>query len=349
MAAGSARAHPPAGRGRSAQTPTQIPPRGWKEVAWRVKDEIDRDNMSIIAAGCAFYALLALFPGITALVSIYGLVADPATVEQQMASIQGVLPQAAFEIIQGQAHAVATTGSTALSWGAVIAILLALYSASAGIRTLFTALNIAYEEEEQRGFVRFYLVSLVFTLAAIVFVVMGLTVIVGVPNLLKVLPLGPAGEWLIRAASWLLLLCGIAVGLALIYRFGPSRAPARWRWLTPGSIVAAVLWLLASLLFSVYAANFGSYNETYGALAGVIILIMWLYISAFVVLLGAEINSELELQTERDTTTGPEEPKGQRQAFAADHTADDRQRREQRAESAAESASRDAQKKKRRR
>jgi membrane protein len=243
---------------------------------------------------------------------------------------------------------VASAGSTALSWGAALAIALALYSASAGIRTLFTALNVAYEEDEDRGFFRFYLISLLFTLAGVIAVVIGLAVIVGVPNILKLLPLGPLGEWVVRGASWLLLLVGIMIGLALIYRFGPSRAPANWRWLTPGSIVASVLWLLASLLFSFYAANLGSYNETYGALGGVIILLMWLYISAFVVLLGAEINAELELQTEHDTTTGPELPKGQRHAFAADHTADDRDRREARAEQAAEQVSREVKKEGRR-
>jgi membrane protein len=310
--------------GRHAESPTEIPARGWWEVLKRVMAETSADNMSIIAAGCAFYALLALFPAITALLSIYGLVVDPATIERQLSGIADVAPKEAFDIIQGQAHQVASGGRTALGWSAGLAILLALYSAASGVKTLFEALNIAYEQEESRGFVRLNAVALLFTLAAIVGLPIGLAVIVGVPAVLHALPLGPATEWLIRIVSWVILLAIVVGGLAVVYRFGPARAPARLRWLTPGSMAAAVLWLLASLAFSYYAAHFGSYNQTYGALGGVIILLMWLWISAYVILLGAELNSELELQTARDTTTGQPRPEGERGAYAADHTAGER-------------------------
>ncbi|MDF1586608.1 YihY/virulence factor BrkB family protein [Marinimicrococcus flavescens] len=309
-----------AAQARRAESPAQIPSGGWKAVLWRVKDEISRDNVSIVAAGCAFYALLALFPAITATVSIYGLVADPAQVEQHLAGLQGVVPQAAFEMIREQVHKVASGGGTALGWGAALSILLALWSASAGIKTLFTALNIVYEEEEDRGFIRFNATALLFTLAAIVGVIAGLGVIVVVPAVLGQVPLGPLGDWAVRIGSWLAMLVLVVAGLAMMYRFGPSRAPASWRWISPGSMAAAVLWLVASAAFSFYAANFASYNETYGALGGVIILLMWLWISAFVVLLGAELNSELELETSRDTTTGRPQPMGQRGAFGADRT-----------------------------
>ena len=310
--------------GRTAELPTEIPPRGWWDVLMRVKDEIAKDNMSIIAAGCGFYALLALFPGISALVAIYGLVADPAQIEQQMASMQGVVPEQAFGIIRDQVHAVAAAGSTALGWGAALAIALALYSASAGVKSIFEALNIAYEEEESRNFLVYNLTALAFTLATIVALVVGLIVIVGVPIVLSYLPLGPLAEWGVRIVSWLILLALVAVGIGMLYRFGPSRAPATWKWVTPGSILATLLWVLASIAFSIYAAKFGSYNETYGALGGVIVLLMWLYLSAFSILIGAELNSELELQTERDTTTGPAVPRGQRSAYAADHVHDER-------------------------
>lgn len=310
--------------GRHADRPTDIPAQGWKEVLFRVKDEISKDNMSIIAAGCAFYALLALFPAITALVSIYGIVADPGQIEQQLNALEGVVPQEAFTIIRDQLHSVVTSGNTALGWGAALAILLALYSASAGIKSLFEALNIAYEEEETRGFIRYNLTALGFTLAAVVGVAIGLGVIVGVPAIVEYLPFGVLGEWLVRILSWVVLFILVAGGLAVIYRLGPSRAPANWRWVSPGSIAATVLWLIASLAFSFYAANFASYNETYGALGGVIILLMWLWISAYVVLLGAELNSELELQTKHDTTTGEPVPMGQRDAYVADHTAEER-------------------------
>jgi membrane protein len=268
--------------------------------------------------------MLALFPAITALVMIYGFVADPAQVEQQMTGLRDVMPQEAFGIVQEQAHSVASRGATTLGWGALLAILLALYSASAGVKSLFEALNIAYEEEESRGFIRYNLTALLFTLAAVVAVAIGLGVIVGVPALVRHLPLGPFGEWAVRLVSWALLLAFVIFGLAVIYRFGPSRAPADWRWITPGSIAAAALWLAASLGFSFYAANFASYNETYGTLGGVIILLMWLWISVYVIIMGAELNSELEMQTEQDTTTGEPRPKGERQAYVADHDAGDR-------------------------
>ena len=312
--------------GRRAHSPTQIPPRGWWEVLKRVWDQVGRDNMSIVAAGCAFYAMLALFPAVTALVSIYGLVADPAQVGQQVEALRGYLPDQAVELIGAQAQQVASGGATVLGWSAAIAIVLALWTASSGVRTLFTALDIAYEEEESRSLIGFYATGLAFTLAAILAVVIGLTVIIGVPTALSYLPLGPAAGWAVRIVSWLILLSLLILGLAMIYRFGPSRAPANWRWLTPGAMVASTLWLLASVAFSFYVANFDSYNETYGTLGGVIILLMWLYISAFVILLGAELNAELELQTERDTTTGPTRPMGQRDAYVSDHTAETRRR-----------------------
>jgi membrane protein len=312
--------------GTDARSPTRIPARGWKAILWRVKDEISNDNISVIAAGCAFYGLFALFPAITALVSIYGIVADPAAVESQLQSVQEVVPGAAFEIIANQTHSVASHGATALGWSAAIAIAIALYSASAAVKSIFDALNIAYEETERRSFIHYQLAAIGFTLAGIVFVIVGLAVIVGVPALLRYLPLGAHIEWAVRIASWTILFCLVVLGIGLTYRFGPARAPANWRWLTPGALAAAVLWILASLGFSYYASHFGSYDQTYGALGGVIILLFWLWISNFVVLRGAELNSELELQTSEDTTTGPPQPKGRRDAYVADHVAGDRAR-----------------------
>jgi len=293
-------------------------------VLQRVWGEVGKDNMSIIAAGCAFYALLALFPAITALVAIYGLVADPAIIEQQISTLGAVMPKEAVDLLNVQAHAVAATGPTKLSWGAALALLLALYGATSGVKTLFEALNIAYEQEERRGFLRLNLAAFAFTLAAVVGVATAIAVIVGVPAALRFLPLGPLAAWAVRIVSWLLLAALVVVGIGLLYRFGPSRAPARWRWITPGSLAAAGLWLAASVAFSFYAARFGAYNQTYGALGGVIILLVWLWLGAFAVLLGAELNAELELQTGGDTTTGAPLPKGERDAYVADHTAAER-------------------------
>jgi len=307
--------------GRGADSPTAIPPRGWLEVLQRVWGEVGKDNMSIIAAGCAFYALLALFPAITALVAIYGLVADPAIIEQQISTLGAVMPKEAVDLLNVQAHAVAATGPTKLSWGAALALLLALYGATSGVKTLFEALNVAYEEDETRSFVRLNLTAFAFTVVAVIGVAVMIAMIVGLPTVLDYLPLGQLGEWLVRIGSWVLLFALVLLGLALLYRFGPSRAPASWRWLTPGSLLATTLWLAASVAFSLYVGKFAAYNQTYGTLGGVVVLLMWLYISAFVILLGAELNAEAELQTKEDTTTGPPAPMGSRQAYAADHTA----------------------------
>lgn len=312
--------------GRRARSPIEIPARGWWAVLKRVWDQVNRDNMSIVAAGCAFYALLSLFPAVTALVSVFGIVADPGEIQRQLESLRGVLPGEAVDLVAAQARQVASGSTGALGWSALIALALALYTASSGIRTLFTALNIAYEEEESRGLVHFYLLALLFTLGGVLAVVVGLGVIVGVPVALGFLPLGPLADWGVRIASWLVLLLGTVSALGLVYRFGPSRSAASWRWLTPGSLLATALWLLASALFSWYAANFGSYNQTYGTLGAVVILLMWLYISAFAILLGGELNAELELQTTHDTTTGAPRPMGSRGAYAADHTPETRRR-----------------------
>ena len=321
------RSSSPEAPGRDADSPAVIPPRGWLEVLRRVWDEIGKDNMSIIAAGCAFYALLALFPAITALVAIYGIVADPGTIEQQISALGGVVPKEALDLLNTQAHAVAAAGPTKLGRGAALALLIALYSATSGVKTLFEALNIAYEEEETRSFLRLNISAFGFTVVAVIGVAAAIAVIVGLPVLLAYLPLGPLGEWLARIGFWILLVAMLLCGLALLYRFGPSRAPANWRWVTPGSLTAATLWLASSVAFSLYVAKFATYNQTYGTLGGVVILLIWLYISAFVILLGAELNAEAELQTQRDTTTGPPMPMGRRQAYVADHTPEQRRRR----------------------
>ena len=321
--------------GRGADSPTAIPPRGWLEVLQRVWGEVGKDNMSIIAAGCAFYALLALFPAITALVAIYGLVADPAIIEQQISTLGAVMPKEAVDLLNVQAHAVAATGPTKLSWGAALALLLALYGATSGVKTLFEALNVAYEEDETRSFVRLNLTAFAFTVVAVIGVAVMIAMIVGLPTVLDYLPLGQLGEWLVRIGSWVLLFALVLLGLAVLYRFGPSRAPASWRWLTPGSLLATTLWLAASVAFSLYVGKFAAYNQTYGTLGGVVVLLMWLYISAFVILLGAELNAEAELQTKQDTTTGPPVPMGSRQAYAADHTAEQRRRAEHKSAEAA--------------
>jgi membrane protein len=307
-----------AARGRAADTPKEIPASGWRDVLWRVKDETARDNLSLVAAGVAFYALLAIFPAIAATVSIYGLLVDPQTVSEQLAATSQVLPEEARSIIDEQLTRVASSAPTALGLGALVSLLLALWSANKGTQSLIAALNIVYDEREKRGFVRLTLISLGLTLAIILFVIVGLAAIAALPALLGNLGLPEEVRRLAGWLRWPLLGLGFVTGLAVLYRFAPSRNEPRWRWVTWGAVLATVLWLLGSALFSWYVANFGAYNETYGSIGAVAVLMMWFWLSALIVLLGAELNAEMEHQTSRDTTRGPERPMGERGAYVAD-------------------------------
>lgn len=306
------------GRGRSAQSPKDIPRRGWRDILWRVKDQIRKDRLSIIAAGVAFYGLLAVFPALIALVAIYGLVADPQQVETHVAALGSLLPPQAADILLGQLHDLVQTDSAALGAGAIGGLLLALWSASAGVRTLMEALNVAYDEEETRGFVRFYGTALLLTLAAIVGAVVAIGIVVAVPVVTKFLGLGSLLEGIVSYARWPVAALAVMLGLAVMYRFGPSRDGPRWAWVSWGAVIATLLWIAGSALFSLYVTRFGNYNETYGSMGAVVILLMWFLLSSYAVLIGAEVNAEMERQTRKDTTGGSPEPRGKRGAYAAD-------------------------------
>ena len=306
-------------RGRSAERPSEIPAPGWRDILWRVWAQIGHDNVSIIAAGVAFYAILAVFPAITAFVSLFGLFADPAAVQEQFANLEGMIPAEAWTLLNDQLSAVLSAEAQSLGIGALVGLLIAFYSAGAGVRALMTALNIAYNEEEKRSFVRFYLIAFLFTIGIAVLGVLSIGIIVAVPVVVNLVELGPLAGAVIKIAPWVALGAVVTVSLGALYRYGASRAGPKTRWVSWGALVATLLWIGASLLFSVYVANFGSYNQTYGALAAVVVLLMWLWISAYIVLLGAEFNAEMEHQTERDTTTGAPRPLGERGAYVADH------------------------------
>ncbi len=311
----------PGARGEYADSPSDIPPRGWRQVLWRVKDEVSGDNISIVAAGVAFYSLLAVFPALAAMVMVYGLFADPADVQRQLEPLKDVIPPDAFDILNGQLSAVASKGSQPLGFGLILTIGLSLWSATAGVKALFAAMNIAYEEKETRNFLKFNAVALLFTILGLTFVIVALTVIAAVPAAADVLGVegwARAGLLLLR---WVGLAAFVMLALALLFRYGPSRATARFRWITPGALVATVLWIVGSVAFSFYVQNFASYNKTFGSLGAVVVLLMWFYLTAFIVCLGAELNAELEHQTARDSTTGRERPLGDRGAFVADHAA----------------------------
>lgn len=309
------------GLGHAARSPREIPRSGWWAVLKRVLAETSSDRMSMMAGSCAFYAMLALFPAISVLISLYGLVLDPADVDDRLVALRDVLPPAAYELVLQRVQELASKGSTTLSWRAGVGLAIALWSATAGTKALIMALNIAYEEQEKRSFLRYNLLAMGLTLGGIVGVTLALSIIVGVPALLHLDELGAFTEVAVRLVSFLLLLAFVVLGLAVLYRVGPARRDAKWRWITPGSAVAAALWIVASVLFSYYVSNLASYDAAYGSLGAVVVVLLWFYLSAFVVMLGAELNAELELQTSHDTTTGPDRPLGRRGAYVADHVA----------------------------
>jgi membrane protein len=309
------------GGGRGAQAPQENPARGWKEIAWRVHEEAGRDRVLAVAAGVAFYGLLALFPMIAAFVSLYGLFADPSAINQHLATMGDVLPGGAVEVIGDQVGRIASQPRGRLGFSFAAGLAVSLWSANAGVKAIFDALNVAYGEEEKRSFVALNLESLAFTLGAILALGVALAAMVGVPALLKMVALGESAAWALSLARWPLLLALVALGLAALYRYGPSRANAKWRWLSPGAALASLVWLAASVAFSWYAAHFGSYNETYGSLGAVVGFMTWMWISATIVLVGAELNAETERQTARDTMRGASKPMGARGAAMADQVA----------------------------
>lgn len=289
----------------------------------RVKDGMDADNLSLAAAGVAFYALLALFPALAALVSIYGLLSDPATITAQLAEVRHLVPAEVYAIIDGQLTQVAGTSNTALGFGFLLGLVLSIWSANKGMLALLMGLNIVYHQREKRGFIKLNLLSLGMTFGAMLLVVVALFIIVAVPIVLDFVGLGALADWTVLIMRWPLIAGAVVLGLGLLYRFGPDRRPARWRWLTWGAVGATVVWAIASAGFSFYVANFDSYNETYGSMGAVIILLMWFYITAFITLLGAEVNAALEHQTVVDSTVGRERPMGQRGAVVADTVPDE--------------------------
>ncbi len=307
--------------GRHAGVPTQIPWRGWKRVLGRTFREIISDRLSLVSAGCAFYATLALFPAISMLVSIYGLAFDPVTVEPQLGALRGLLPPAAFTLISDRVHTLVSQPRSALTVGLLISVGITLWSSATGVKSLLSALNMAYEETETRSFVRFQATALSMTLAAIIAAVVGIATLVALPAAMSFLGISEGQKMLARLASLGVLLVFVIGALSLLYRFGPSRRSARWQWITPGSLLATALWLIASAVFSYYVGHFASYDATYGPLGAVIGMMLWFWVTAYVVLAGAELNAELELQTSRDTTDGPMKPIGARGAYVADHVA----------------------------
>lgn len=304
--------------GRHARWPSEIPKRGWWDVALRVKNDISQKNLSLIAAGAAFYAFLAIPSAITALVSLYGLIADPGDVQRQVQAMQGVMPGEAVSLISAQLTNLTSHSSKTLGIGLVLSVLVALWSATSATTSMMSALNIVYGENEKRGLIKYYASAYALTAATVIVAIIALALIAVLPAALGLLPLGDVGKTIASIVRWPILVALVVVALAVVFRFAPSREEPRWRWVSWGAVGATILWLIASALFSVYVGQFASYNKSYGSLGAVVVLLMWLYLSALAVLLGAELNAEIEHQTARDSTTGEPSPMGKRGAKMAD-------------------------------
>jgi membrane protein len=315
---------PDSGRlpGVTAEQPTAIPWSGWKQILKRAWAENEADNMPIISGGVAFFGFLSIFPGLIALISIYGLVASPASVSTQVDNLAKNLPKSAAELIGQELTSITTSSGGALTIGLIVSILAALWSASGGMGNLITAVNIAYDEAETRNFVKLKLLSLALTIGGIVFVLITFSLVAVVPAVISALPLGIVGTILAQVVNWVVLLGVFAGALSVLYRVAPDRDAPRFRWVSLGSVIVTVMWAVVSLVFAFYANHVGSYDKTYGTIAGVIVLMFWLYLTCYLVLLGAEINAEAEHQTARDTTVGSPSPMGRRGAEKADSLPD---------------------------
>lgn len=303
--------------GRRADAPWQIPPKGWMQVFTRVFRNLKVDNLPIVAAGVAFYAFLAFVPALAAVIAIYAFVADPGQAQEHVRMLSTVLPTEAVTLLEEQIGRMASDDQGS-GWGAILAIVVALWGSARGVKGLMKGLNVAYHEREDRNILVLNALALLLTLGAIVMSIVLFALVAVLPGVLEFVGLGGFAALLVQVARWGLLVVLFLGLLAAVYRFGPSRESAKWRWLSPGAVFSTILWLIASVGFSIYVRSFGNFDATYGALGAVVVFMLWLFLSAFVVLLGAEVNSELERQTKNDSTTEPDRPMGDRGAYSAD-------------------------------
>ena len=306
------------GRGRSADTPSEIPTQGWKDIILRVYRGISENRILLVAAGATFYALLAIFPGIAALISIYGLFADPASVANHLDTMANVAPGGAIDVLREEMTRLASQGGPTLGVSFLGSLAISLWTANSGVKAIFDALNIVYGEDEKRSFLKLNAITLFVTLGIVVFILLTLAAVVAVPVALTYIPLPELTALVVKIGRWPTLFVLVTTALAVLYKYGPSRTEPRWRWVTWGSVSAAIVWLAASALFSWYVASFGSYNKTYGSLGAVIGFMTWIWISIIVVLVGAKLNAAMEHQTVQESTTGQPKPIGRRGARMAD-------------------------------
>jgi membrane protein len=279
-------------RGSGFRTPEDIPAVGWKDIFWRSWNELSDNDIFLAAGGVTYAVLLALFPTLAALVSLYGLFMDPGQIEEQVDAMSVVLPGEMRQMLDQELHQLTSTPHDTLTLGAVLGVLLALWSASRGMSGLISALDIAYGVKERRSFLRFNLVGIALTIGFLIAGTVAVALIAGLPAVVQFVGLGGITKWLLLVVHWPVLIALWFLGLAVLYCYAPDRREAQWQWVSPGAICATVLWIVASVAFTTYVANFSSYDKTYGSLAGVVVLLTWLYLTSFVVLLGAVINAQ---------------------------------------------------------
>lgn len=306
----------------SFKHPGEISKKGWMAVFKRVIAQIKEDNVPIVSAGVAFYFFLALFPAIAAIVSIYGLVVDPAQVEQQMSQVSQFLPEQAYEMISMILERTAGKSEESLGWSLVLSVLFSLWSTNKATHAVFVGINIAYHEKEDRGFIKLKAIELLFTFGVLITGILSVAFVVGYPALIDKLNLPDLLQLVFAVLRWLILAAIVYFSLSVVYKVAPNRSNPTFKWVTPGSLLATVFWLAGSLLFTFFVNNFGNYDKTYGSIAAVAILMLWFFLTGFIVIMGAEINSETEHQTDVDTTVGDPKPMGQRGAYYADRVAD---------------------------
>jgi membrane protein len=306
------------GAGRDADVPEAIPARGLRDVFWRVVREVSNDRVTLIAAGVTFYLLLALFPALAALVSLYGLIADPITISDHLRELSVLLPPGAFDLIADQLRSLVAKHNTTLGITFFGGLAVALWSAHSGTLAIFDAMNVAYEEKEKRGLIKLNAIALCFTLGAMLSAILMVGLLALMPAILSYLWLDQFKEQMALLLRWPFLLVVVVVAVCAVYRFGPSREPARLRWVTWGAALTTIAWLAMSVGFSIYLDNFANYNASYGTLGALIGFLVWMWLSILILIVGGELNAELEHQTAKDTTTGAPLPMGTRGAFVAD-------------------------------
>ncbi len=308
-------------RGEDAQWPHQIPFTGWIDIGKRSFHEMKSDNVQIVAAGVAFYFFLAVFPTIIATISVYSLVLEPDQIREQISKLSLILPEQAFGMIKEFLEPVIDKSKKEIGWGLAISVLISIWSANKGTSALFEGVNIAYDENDSRGIIKKNVLTLLFTLGGVVVGLISLLIVIFFPLLIKNIGLNPQIEHVITWFRWVLLGIIIVLSLSIVYKFAPNRRSPKLRWVSWGALLGSILWLAGSMLFSWYVSNFGSYDDLYGSFAAVAILMLWLFLTAFIILMGAEINSEMEHQTRYDTTIGMDKPMGERNAHHADRCA----------------------------